>query len=390
MTARSRRGHRFQPVLFAAGLVLSASLHAADLRKTRNVILVVSDGLRWQEVFRGAEAELLNKEHGGVEDLEGIRRDFWRETPEERREALMPFLWSTVKREGRLYGNRDHGGQAAVTNGLKFSYPGYNEMLTGAADPRIDKNAFGPNPNVTVFEWLNGLKAFRGRVAAFGSWENYGAIFNRERAKFPVQAGWEPLPHAKPTAKQKLLADLYAQTTHVFLDTTFDALTNASAEDFLSSSQPRVLFVGDLETDEWAHAGRYDLVLRAAQRVDAFLARLWTALQKNPAYRGKTTLLVTADHGRGDGLEDWKRHAKGVVGAENIWLAVLGPDTQAAGEVIDEAITQSQIAATVAACWGGLRQGRSGRRAPDFRRFSQIPLGWPELRGYHSRVSLAS
>src|SRR5450755_4092733 len=97
-------GHRFQTVLFAAGFVLSASLHAADLRKTRNVILVVSDGLRWQEVFRGAEAELLNKEHGGVEDVEGIKRDFWRETPDERREALMPFLWSAVKRGGRLYG----------------------------------------------------------------------------------------------------------------------------------------------------------------------------------------------------------------------------------------------------------------------------------------------
>ena len=27
-----------------------------------------------------------------------------------------------------------------ITNGLWFSYPGYNEMLTGAADPRIDSN----------------------------------------------------------------------------------------------------------------------------------------------------------------------------------------------------------------------------------------------------------
>jgi hypothetical protein len=338
--------------LFAAGLVISASLQAAPARKTRNVILVVSDGLRWQEVFRGAEAELLNKEHGGVEDVEGIKRDFWRETPEERRAALMPFLWSVIYREGRVYGNRDRGGQAAVTNGLKFSYPGYNEMLTGAADPRIDKNAFGPNPNVTVFEWLNGLPAFAGRVGAFGSWDNYAAIFNRERAKFPIQAGWEPLPHSKPTAAQKLLADLYERTTRVYADTAFDSLTNASAEDFLSSSRPRVLFIGDLETDEWAHAGRYDLVLRSAQRVDQFLARLWATLQTMPDYRGRTTLLVTADHGRGDGPDDWKRHAKGVVGAENIWLAALGPDTQAAGEATDEAITQSQIAATVAALLG--------------------------------------
>lgn len=348
------RGRRLRLRLLAAGLVISASLQAAEPRKTKNVILVVSDGLRWQEVFRGAEEALLNKEHGGVPaaDLEGIKRDFWRETPEARREALMPFLWSSIKRDGQIYGNRDRGGQAAVTNGLKFSYPGYNEMLTGAADPRINKNDYGPNPNVTVFEWLNGLSAFHGRVAAFGSWENYGAIFNRERAKFPVQAGWDPLPHAKPTAAQELLAELYAHTTRVFLDTTFDSLTNASAEDFLASSRPRLVFIGDLETDEWAHEGRYDLVLRAAQRVDRFLARLWATLQSMPEYRGSTTLLVTADHGRGDGPDDWKRHARGVAGAENIWLAALGPDTSASGEVTDEAITQSQIAATVAALLG--------------------------------------
>ena len=53
-----------------------------------------------------------------------------------------------------------------VTNGLKFSYPGYNETLCGFPDPRIDRNEYGPNPNVTVLEWLNRKPAFQGRVAA--------------------------------------------------------------------------------------------------------------------------------------------------------------------------------------------------------------------------------
>ena len=34
---------------------------ATEIRgKTRNVVLIVSDGLRWQEVFTGAEEDLLN------------------------------------------------------------------------------------------------------------------------------------------------------------------------------------------------------------------------------------------------------------------------------------------------------------------------------------------
>jgi hypothetical protein len=32
----------------------------------------MTDGLRWQEVFSGAEAILMTKENGGVSDAEGL------------------------------------------------------------------------------------------------------------------------------------------------------------------------------------------------------------------------------------------------------------------------------------------------------------------------------
>ena len=41
------------------------SAHAAQL-KTENVFLIISVGFRWQEVFAGAEAGLMNKTNGGV------------------------------------------------------------------------------------------------------------------------------------------------------------------------------------------------------------------------------------------------------------------------------------------------------------------------------------
>ena len=34
--------------------------------KTRNVVLIVSDGLRWQEIFSGADPSLMDSEHGGI------------------------------------------------------------------------------------------------------------------------------------------------------------------------------------------------------------------------------------------------------------------------------------------------------------------------------------
>ena len=69
-----------------------------------------------------------------------------------------------------------------VTNGLWFSYPGYNEMFSGAADPRVDSNDKVPNPNVTVLEWLNSRPGFQGRVAAFGSWDVLPFILNTGRS----------------------------------------------------------------------------------------------------------------------------------------------------------------------------------------------------------------
>jgi phosphopentomutase len=113
-----------------------------------------------------------------------------------------------------------------------------------------------------------------------------------------------------------------------------------------------VLYVGLGETDEWGHGRRYDLYLDAANKADRFLAETWVRLQADPQYRGKTALVVTTDHGRGATRADWTDHGSGVPGAEFIWAAVLGPDTPPLGERENVEVTQSQVAATVAALVG--------------------------------------
>ena len=176
------------PFSWCVGLVallaqpLPAPAQNAPL-KTRNVVLIISDGLRWQEVFSGADATLLNAKHGGIwEKQADLKREFWRDDPGERRKALLPFLWTTVAAHGQIFGNQAKGSVARVTNGLAFSYPGYNEMITGHADPRVDSNEFGPNPNVSVFEWLNGLPELHGRVSVYGTWATFKDIFNVQRS----------------------------------------------------------------------------------------------------------------------------------------------------------------------------------------------------------------
>jgi hypothetical protein len=349
-------------------VVALATLSAwAAGNKTENVIFVMTDGLRWQEVFNGAEAALMDKDHGGVADAGALKSAYWRESLPERRAALLPFLWTVMAKQGQLWGNRQAGSEAWVKNGLNFSYPGYNETLTGAPDPRVKSNDKVPNPNVTVFEWLHGKPAYKGKVAAFGSWDVFPFIFNATRAAFPVNAGYDPLTVPPITPAIALLNRVRAET-RIWDGECYDSFLFHTALEYVKLHKPRVLFVGLGDTDEFAHAGRYDLYLDAAHRADAYVRELWETVQGMPQYRGKTSLIFTPDHGRGEGPE-WKSHGEKVPDSKNIWMSFLGPDTKALGERKSvPGITQSQIAATLAALLGedyAAAKPNAGKPIPD-------------------------
>jgi hypothetical protein len=335
-------------------LLLGTFSPLAVAGKTQTVVLIVSDGLRWQEIFQGADPLLLDARNGGnwVEDAE-LKKRYWRETPQERRRILLPFIWGTMAGQGQLFGNRNSGSDAHVTNGQAFSYPGYNEMSVGFPNPRINSNSFGPNPNMSVFEWLNKSPDLAGRVAIYGTWQNFADIFNQNRSHLVMQVGWNPPPRTGDASKDALLTRLYETTTRFDEEDVDNAMLQVPLLDYVRSGKPRVLFVGYGETDNWAHQGRYDLVLESAHRMDGFVRELWETMQGMPQYHGTTTFIVTADHGRGSGPTEWKEHGVEQKGSENVWIAFMGPDTPPLGERTNTTpVTQAQIAATVAAFVG--------------------------------------
>ena len=343
-------------LLWAAVGGLFGSFARADepaLRKTQNVVLITYDGLRWQEVFGGCDETLLNREEGGgVRDIPLLKTRFWRDTPEERRAALLPFFWKTVAARGQIFGDPARKCRARVTNGRNFSYPGYSEILTGYADERIDSNNKRNNPNVTVLEWLHGRPDFRGRIAAFCSWDVFPWIINAERSGIPVNAGWNEFESGPDRVRLMALNDAVRDSMRVWANVRDDGLTFHGAIEYVKVKKPRVLYISFGETDDWAHEGRYDQVLDSAHRTDSFIERLWNLLQSLPDYAGKTSLVLTTDHGRGDSRIEWKNHGKDTPGSDQMWIAVLGPDTPPEGCRRDLDVTQSQVAATVAALLG--------------------------------------
>jgi len=338
------------------GLILSIACPAAvaedKSRKTENVILITFDGLRWQEVFGGADESLFNQNEGGVRNFKAINSKYWRESAHERRMILLPFFWKTVATQGQVFGDPEHNSVARVTNGLNFSYPGYNEMLTGAADPLVNSNAKRNNQNITVLEWLNRRERFRGRVAAFCTWDVFPFIINTERSGVYVNAGHEPFRHGTDLRELELLNKVERETPYIWEGERFDSFTFHGAMAYLKDQKPPVFYISFGETDDWAHERRYDLYLDAALRLDGYVQQLWETLQTMPEYAGKTSIVITTDHGRGDTGKDWTSHNKDIPVADRIWMAVLGPDTPAEGLRKDIRVTQGQTAATVAALLG--------------------------------------
>jgi Type I phosphodiesterase / nucleotide pyrophosphatase len=331
------------------GLIFLTFLTSAQQpTKTKNLILVTIDGLRWQEVFRGADKNLINSEF--TANKGDIKTSYWKESLEERRKALFPFLWTVLASQGQLYGNRDIGNKQEVSNRFRFSYPGYNEILTGFADKMIHSNAKEYNSNGNVLEYINQQNEFEGKVAAFTSWDVFPYILNDKRSAVPVNSGISDFKEHK-TDHFSFLNQIQKQMlSPVGESIRPDVLTYQFGKTYLMVNKPKVLFLAFDETDDYAHSGYYHFYLRAANKTDQVLADLWEYIQSDPFYKDQTTLIITSDHGRGDSSpSSWKNHGSMTRNSEQTWIAVVGPDTPSQGEMgkNEKVIYHNQLAQTI-------------------------------------------
>ncbi len=355
---------RRQELAVATALLLASLLlphHAASAEDpTENLLLVTLDGVRWQEVFGGIDLDLIEDERYATSP-EFLKATYWREQRNDRRKLLFPFLWSVVASQGVLIGDREQESFIDVSNPWWFSYPGYNEILAGSADPSIDSNSRDWNRNVTFLEILDGIDGFKNHVLAFGSWDVFPYIINTQRSGVPVNSGFTIAAPAN-TAKSLWLNEISAEAPMLWRTVRLDLITNGYAMDALENQHPRVIYIAYGETDDFAHDGSYDRYIDAAHRTDLMLSKLWDWLQADPFYRDRTTLMITTDHGRGNTPDVWTRHASaagavklgiedapdGVPGSDQIWFAAIGPRIKAQG-IVRGHWKQSQIAATALA-----------------------------------------
>ena len=344
---------KFKSILFAVALFTFSGTYAQSKTKTKNVVVILIDGYRWQELFKGADPELLNSSKCNGKDSLQRFKDYWASDDQERRKKLMPFTWNYIATHGQIYGNRELGNKVNVANPYWISYPGRAETLSGFVDTAINSNGYGNNSNGNVLEFLHKQKGFEGRVVTFACWDATGRCLNKENSRMLINVPWEDITGDHLTPIETLANEMQHFMPKVFgYEERLDAEVYALAKAYISVHHPKVTYLDFGDTDEYAHAGEYDKYLLDIHNLDGIIENLWHMMQADPFYKNNTTFFIVPDHGRGVG-DQWTDHGSGTPHSSETWFMAMGPDTKPLGEMrTNEQLYQTQFAKTIASFLG--------------------------------------
>ena len=267
--------------------------------KRHGTILITLDGVRRTEI------------EGNIDDIIFSCSKQYKQEKIKRfkTSSVVPFIQSCLRNNIARY-FRD----VTLENLYGSSYPGYNEMLTGKVDPKINTNDYIDNPNLTFFENLNIPKD----IIISTSWSQFRKILNVKRS------GLYPLFMISSNELQPFIPKGYEYTLlptndgNPIYKSEHDSITYARfKEEWLKrDKKPRYSFLSFDATDNWAHNNDYYQYLNHIYLVDQIIKDIWFHLRPK-------NIVITTDHGRGHNVYDWQHHGK-VLGSKECWCIIMG------------------------------------------------------------------
>ncbi len=258
---------------------------------TQHVVLVVVDGTRYVETFGDST-------HSSI-----------------------PLIWNQLRPLGTIY-------PSFWNDGTTMTNSGHASILTGTRE-RLKNNGTELPHHPTVFEYF------------------------RKQTGSPANQCWVVL------GKKKL--QMLSFSDHKEYGERFGASVKLSGTEYdnqialkntisvLTEQHPKLMIVNVPAADEHAHNGLKDRYIGAIQEADSIVSSIWTAIKADSILRGKTTMIVTNDHGRH--TTDFTDHGDTCDGCRHIMMLVIGPDTPA-GAVDSVEYKQIDIAPMVGALLG--------------------------------------
>jgi hypothetical protein len=282
------------------------------------VVLVVLDGVRWQEVFNGVDPEIARRQ--------GMAREEWVDA-----ETLMPTLHRVLIAHGVAVGAPGEGPEMRASGPNYVSLPGYTEILTGRPSVHCSDNSCPGGRDATLPDELargGGAKSIDAEVdaAVIASWESLDRAASAGGTGVVVSAGrhhGRRLEILRADAAEQKLLDEGAHATCAPGEADFrpDHFTIDVALRLLETRAPRFLFIGLGEPDEYAHQDNYRGYLDSLRAADRSLSRLVATLRGMGERGDKTTIFVTTDHGRSSSFRD---HGGFAPESGRVWMVASG------------------------------------------------------------------
>jgi hypothetical protein len=286
--------------------------------RTRNVVIVTIDGVRWQEVFGGVDAE--RGRAAGLSECEIVDGD------------LTPNLHRHFAARGVVLGAPGYG--EMVASGPNFvSLPGYEEIFTGRASSCTSNYCDQIRESTVVDELRDQLQLPAEQIAVITSWQTIERAAAAEERDFAISTGrhggaTRDLVGTGARAARILDEAAGADAYPGWLDYRPDRYTAPLALDYLVTRRPRFLFIGLGDTDEYAHRHNYAGYVDALRTADAFVGELMTTLATLGDYGADTTVIVTTDHGR---AASFSGHGGDAPESARVWMFAAGGAVPALG-----------------------------------------------------------
>jgi hypothetical protein len=271
------------------------SEEASSPQTPSNVILVMLDGVRWQEFL-----------HAGRSG-----------------KPIFEYVQSTVSRGGTIFPDE------RVSNPYLVSLPAYQSIFAGAVQP-CDGNACGRITTETFPERaVRELRLSPKKIAAIGSWNTIAcAVESRPKTTFvnvgdiPLHDGIIDSEHEENNRRQEIVKWASKSKRRY---ARLDEHTYRHALTYLKRHRPNFLFISLLDSDAYGHDRDFAAYRSTLRRYNHWLEELAGTLGSMGEYGRKTTLIVTTDHGRGSGAQNWSDHGVNVPEAGRIWTYVQLP-----------------------------------------------------------------
>jgi phosphopentomutase/2,3-bisphosphoglycerate-independent phosphoglycerate mutase family metalloenzyme len=281
------------------------------------VVVVVLDGARWQEVFVGADPHLAST--AGVDAISAS--------------TLLPHLYAALAERGAALGAPGRGATITASGPNFISLPGYTEIFTGRRTHACLDNECAWARTPTIADEVRSLATDAREVAVFASWDRIERAASNDPERIVVWAGRSHLWGADVISDDDVARDWLDRGAHADPrpgagDFRPDRFTAALALRYLETKRPRFLFLGLGEPDEYAHRGDYAGYLASLRAADGVIGELFAVVDRMGARGQRTSVLITADHGR---ARDYRFHGRAFPESARVWLVAAGAGVAARG-----------------------------------------------------------